>query len=109
MVPFFICVLPLGLVLILCAIRVRTAGKGLLLPIILAWIPVLNPIAAIVLVKEYRTFFTNSKIFRLFKAIVLRKKFSEMVVHPTSFSKADSTKHFKTKTAATPRAISVVN
>ena len=102
MIPFLICVLPLGFVLLLCALRVRTAGKGLLLPIILAWIPVLNPLAAIVLVREYRTFFTHSTIFRRIKAVILRQNFNEMTINATSVSKAPKLGPLKTQTAVGP-------
>uniref|UniRef100_A0A914CKB7 Uncharacterized protein n=1 Tax=Acrobeloides nanus TaxID=290746 RepID=A0A914CKB7_9BILA len=102
MVPFFICVVPLGLVLILCALQVRTAGKALLLPIILAWIPVLNPFAAIILVKEYRTFFTRRTAFQKFKAWVLRRDFNEMNIYATSISKVSS---IVRRTAGSPSRI----
>uniref|UniRef100_A0A914CC78 Uncharacterized protein n=1 Tax=Acrobeloides nanus TaxID=290746 RepID=A0A914CC78_9BILA len=108
MIPFLICVLPLGFVLILCALRVRTAGKGLLLPIILAWIPVLNPLAAIVLVREYRTFFTNSTIFRRIKAIILRQDFNEMTINAT-LSKAPKLSPLKIQTAVGPTQMPLAN
>lgn len=91
-VPFIICVLPLSLVFILCALGVRTAGKGCLLPIVLAWIPVLNSYAAIVLVREYRSFFTHSFCFRKTKAILLRR--SEISPNPASSSVNSVTKVF---------------
>uniref|UniRef100_A0A7E4URN4 G-protein coupled receptors family 1 profile domain-containing protein n=1 Tax=Panagrellus redivivus TaxID=6233 RepID=A0A7E4URN4_PANRE len=54
LVPFIICVMPLTFVFVLCALGVRTAGKGSILTMIVGWIPVANPFSTIFFIRHYR-------------------------------------------------------
>ncbi|KAE9556403.1 hypothetical protein FO519_000443 [Halicephalobus sp. NKZ332] len=65
LVPFVICVTPLTFVFVLCALGVRTAGKGIILTLLVTWIPVMNPLSAIIFVKQYRKVFTRTVIVKL--------------------------------------------
>uniref|UniRef100_A0AC34Q5C9 Uncharacterized protein n=1 Tax=Panagrolaimus sp. JU765 TaxID=591449 RepID=A0AC34Q5C9_9BILA len=65
LVPFVVCVMPLTFVFVLCAIGTRTAGKGIILTLIVSWIPVMNPLSAIIFVKQYRKLFTQTILVRI--------------------------------------------
>ncbi|KAE9549048.1 hypothetical protein FO519_007745 [Halicephalobus sp. NKZ332] len=65
LVPFVICVVPLTLVFILCALGTKTTGKGIILTMLVSWIPVMNPLSTILFVRQYRRFFTTSLIARI--------------------------------------------
>lgn len=57
--------MPLTLVFVLCAIGTRTAGKGIILTLLVSWIPVMNPLSAIIFIKQYRKVFTQTILVRI--------------------------------------------
>ncbi|KAH7722887.1 Protein STR-90 [Aphelenchoides avenae] len=52
--PVVFCVVPLALVFVFGAFSVKTCGYGLLLTILVSWIPVMNPLSTILFVRHYR-------------------------------------------------------
>ncbi|KAH7717101.1 Protein Y9C9A.5 [Aphelenchoides avenae] len=54
-VPLLVCVVPLALVFVFGVFGVKTCGWGLMLTILVAWIPVLNPLSTIIFVRQYRS------------------------------------------------------
>ena len=62
LVPLVICVIPLTLVFIFCALGTRTRGKGTILTLLVTWIPVMNSMSTIIFIKHYRRFLVRSTI-----------------------------------------------
>uniref|UniRef100_A0A914YQM7 G protein-coupled receptor n=2 Tax=Panagrolaimus superbus TaxID=310955 RepID=A0A914YQM7_9BILA len=66
MVPFFICVMPLSLVFLLSAIGTKTDGKGVILTMLVSYLPVMNSLSTILFVRQYRRTITQTRLFRIF-------------------------------------------
>lgn len=63
--PFFICVIPLSLVFFLSAIGTKTDGKGVILTMLVSYIPVMNSLSTLLFVRQYRRVITQTILFRL--------------------------------------------
>uniref|UniRef100_A0AC35GN15 G protein-coupled receptor n=1 Tax=Panagrolaimus sp. PS1159 TaxID=55785 RepID=A0AC35GN15_9BILA len=67
-IPFLICLLPIGITIIMVIFRASIDGLGIGISLILSWIPIINSATTIFVVKQYRRI-----IIGFFKRIICLK------------------------------------